>query len=425
MEFKKYFFKGLTAFGVIAASISFFFILYKWDEVFESLEKLAQILAPITIGLVIAYLLNPIMMFFENKIFLKYLPMIKIKKLTDTKIKELSRYFSISCALIIAGVTIYLLSYVIIPEIITSIKTFIANLPAYGSNIIKFINDFFEKNPSISELLENNFHMDRQAIIRKLISMTEEWAKNSVLSKAGVMAQHFATGFVGVYNSIKNFIIGIIVSVYVLFNKEIFTGQTKKLVYTLFPEKKANILIKTARKSNTIFSGFVFGKILDSTIIGIISFITLFIMDMPYYVLVSVIIGVTNIIPFFGPFIGAIPCSILILIVDPLKGLYFIIFILILQQIDGNIIGPKILGDSTGLSAFWVLFSILTFGGLLGFLGMVIGVPVFAVIYYIVKEISTYLLTKKDLPTVSEEYRDIEKIEHINDEKVITYISKN
>ena len=148
-------------------------------------------------------------------------------------------------------------------------------------------------------------------------------------------------------------------------------------------------------------------------------------MDMPYYVLVSVIIGVTNIIPFFGPFIGAIPCSILILIVDPLKGLYFIIFILILQQIDGNIIGPKILGDSTGLSAFWVLFSILTFGGLLGFLGMVIGVPVFAVIYYIVKEISTYLLTKKDLPTVSEEYRDIEKIEHINDEKVITYISKN
>ena len=223
-------------------------------------------------------------------------------------------------------------------------------------------------------------------------------------------------------------VIGIIISIYVLMSKEVFIGQSKKVVYALFTGKKANAVIHTVHKSNEIFGGFISGKILDSLIIGILCFICLYFMKMPYSVLVSVIVGVTNVIPFFGPYLGAVPSTILIMLANPIQGLYFVIFILVLQQIDGNIIGPKILGDSTGLSSFWVVFAILLGGGIFGIPGMIIGVPLFAVIFYILRRGLNYVIQKKQLPLDSENYIWAERLDIENNELVDyqkeTYVSK-
>ena len=214
----------------------------------------------------------------------------------------------------------------------------------------------------------------------------------------------FANGVYIVVRSLINLIIGVIVAVYLLQTKEKFIGQGKKIVYALFKPETGNKIIHTMRRSNEIFGGFVIGKIIDSLIIGVISYITLRIMQLPYPALLASIIGVTNIIPIFGPFIGAIPCLILVVLANPLQALYLLIYIIVIQQVDGNIIGPKILGDSTGLSSFWVIFSILIAGGFFGLPGMILGVPIFAVIYYLLKKLFEGKLRKKDLPTKTNDY---------------------
>ncbi len=209
-----------------------------------------------------------------------------------------------------------------------------------------------------------------------------------------------------VINIVKNLLIGLIVAIYVVNSKETFISQAKKITYSILPEPNAAFVIDQFRLAHRMFGGFIIGKMIDSLIIGVICFVGMSILNIPYVMLVSVIIGVTNIIPFFGPFIGAIPSALLILLANPLKSLYFLVFVLVLQQFDGNILGPKILGDSTGLSSFWVLFSILLFGGLWGFIGMVIGVPLFAVIYHLIRLTVNHFLRKKELSTVTEEYLD-------------------
>ena len=210
-----------------------------------------------------------------------------------------------------------------------------------------------------------------------------------------------------------DFIIGFIISIYVLASKETFAGQAKKIAYALFEPDSANIILNNFRFTHKTFVGFVGGKILDSIIIGILCFIGTSIMNMPYAVLVSVIIGVTNVIPFFGPFLGAIPTTILIFVVDPghpLNCLYFVLFILILQQFDGNILGPKILGNSTGITGFWVIFSITLFGGLFGVGGMIVGVPLFAVLYAIIKSYVNGALRRKKLPEDTASYISLSEI---------------
>ena len=205
----------------------------------------------------------------------------------------------------------------------------------------------------------------------------------------------------------KNFLIGIIVAVYVLNCKTTFASQAKKIIYSIFNKKLGSAIIHEIRFVHQGFGGFIIGKLIDSLIIGILCYICLTLMKMPYTMLISVIIGITNIIPFFGPFIGAVPSFILLLLVSPMQSLYFIIFIFVLQQFDGNILGPKILGDSTGLSSFWVLFSILFFGGLMGFFGMIIGVPFFAVAYHLISQAVNKALQKKELSTNTDDYKNI------------------
>ncbi len=409
---KPYLAIGLTAFIVIIASISVFFLIYRYAGLAELWNKLLNILQPITIGLIIAYLVNPIVKFEEKHL----LPLLKKRMKNQKRAEKFSRMISILGALIFVGLIIGILLQMVIPELYSSIEGMIVDLPKQVNYFTDWAGSYIDEESEIAKYLEQG--------LRQGITFFEDWAKTDFLPQTKNILTSLTTGAISVVKVLFNVIIGIIISIYVLMSKETFIGQAKKLVYALFPAKQANAIVHTGHKSNKIFGGFISGKILDSLIIGILCFIGLSILKMPYTLLVSVIVGVTNIIPFFGPYLGAIPSAILIMLSSPLHGLYFIIFILVLQQVDGNIIGPKILGDSTGLTSFWVVFAILIGGGLFGVLGMIMGVPVFAVIYYIIRNIINYVLERKKLPKETSQYTDVRclniqehKLEHWETDK--------
>lgn len=248
-------------------------------------------------------------------------------------------------------------------------------------------------------------------VLTKLTDYVENWATKTLLPQARTYLIQITSGVINIVKAMFNFVIGIIVAVYVLMIKERLIGQSKKVVYAVFKPKQGNIIVETMHKANDIFGGFIIGKIIDSAIIGVICYVGCSILRIPDTMLVSVIIGVTNIIPLFGPFIGAIPALLLVVIQSPWHALYLLIFIIVLQQVDGNIIGPKILGNSTGLTSFWVMFAILIGGGMFGFLGMLLGVPVFALIYYIVRRLVNHGVAKKQLPVTTADYVKVARID--------------
>ncbi|KSV60070.1 AI-2E family transporter [Acetivibrio ethanolgignens] len=400
--FRAYFTVGVVSFLVIAAAVIFFFLLFRLDTIRSFFHKLTGILQPIIIGFVIAYLLSPIMDFFERQLIRFVLSKSK-KDTVSSRISSFIRGIAIFLSLLIAFFLIYILGSLIIPEIYVSITGIIKDMPGHIDMFTNWINHTLDNNQLVASYVKEG--------IVKITDYFENWVETDLLSKVNTWVNYFATGVIGIINIIKNLLIGIIVSVYILIEKEHFAAQGKMIIYALFKTHPANVIIETLRQSNKIFGGFIMGKIIDSMIMGVLCFIGLSFFKMPYTLLVSVIVGVTNVIPFFGPYFGAIPSAILILFIDPMKCLYFLIFILVLQQIDGNIIGPTILGDSTGLSAFWVIFSILAAGGLFGLIGMLIGVPFFAVVYYIVSTYIEYRLSCKNLKSTSEAYRQLEHID--------------
>ena len=255
-------------------------------------------------------------------------------------------------------------------------------------------------------------------VLQKASDAVQKFLENDLLAQVQVYLTSIASGVIYTLKFLLNLVVGIIVSIYVLASQETFAGQAKKIIYAMFKPVRANVIVETVRKSNEIFGGFISGKLLDSAIIGILAYVVLTIMRMPDTILLAVIIGVTNIIPFFGPFIGAIPSFLIVVLQNPLQGVYFLIFIFILQQIDGNIIGPKILGDSTGLSSFWVVFAILVFGGLWGFPGMLLGVPLMAVIYYVAQKLVSYFLRKRGLVDDTGSYIHLMRIDKRTNELV-------
>lgn len=402
---KPYLAIGLTAFIVIIASISVFFLIYRYAGLAERWNKLLNILQPIIIGLIIAYLVNPIVKFEEKYL----LPFLKKRIKSQKRAEKSSRMISIFGALVFVGFIIGILLQMVIPELYRSIEGMIVDLPKQVNYFTDWVGSYIDEESELAKYLEQG--------LRQVTTFFEDWAKTEFLPQTKNILASVTSGAISVVKVLFNVIIGIIISIYVLLSKESFIGQAKKLVYALFPAKQANAIVHTGHKSNKIFGGFISGKILDSLIIGILCFIGLSLLKMPYTLLVSVIVGVTNIIPFFGPYLGAIPSAILIMLSSPLHGLYFIIFILVLQQVDGNIIGPKILGDSTGLTSFWVVFAILVGGGLFGVPGMIMGVPVFAVIYYIIRNIINYVLGKKNLPKETGEYIAVRRL-NIQDHKL-------
>ena len=306
------------------------------------------------------------------------------------KVHQVSRSVGILAAVMFLIAVIVALCNMMIPELYRSIRDMAVTVPGQLNDALDFITKTLAGDSTLEQIFTRT--------LREVTDLLQNWMKTDMLTQANVVMTNLTEGVINVVSELFNAIIGIIVSIYVLFSKETFSMQTKKIIYALFRPSQANMILHLTIKSNEIFGGFIIGKIIDSAIIGVLCFVSLSILKMPYTLLVSVIVGVTNVIPFFGPYIGAIPSAILIMLSDPKMGIYFAIFILILQQLDGNIIGPKILGNSTGLSAFWVVFSILLGGGLFGFVGMILGVPTFAVIYYIVRMLINHRLEEKALP---------------------------
>ncbi len=399
---------GLISFLVIIGSIAFFFLIYRYHGFAKTLDKIMVILQPITIGLILAYLVNPVVNFEERCL----LPYAKQKMKNPEQAQKVVRGISVAGALLFLALVIGILLQMVVPELYKSINGMIDTLPKQVNSFMDWISDYVDNDSELSGYLEIG--------LTKGTEFFENWAQTEFLPQTKNIVAGVTTGVIGVVKILFNVVIGIIISIYVLMSKEIFIGQSKKVVYALFSGKKANAIIHTVHKSNEIFGGFISGKILDSLIIGILCFICLYFMKMPYSVLVSVIVGVTNVIPFFGPYLGAVPSTILIMLANPIQGFYFVIFILVLQQVDGNIIGPKILGDSTGLSSFWVVFAILVGGGIFGIPGMIIGVPLFAVIFYILRRILNYTIQKKRLPLDSGDYIKTEKLD-IESNKLVDY----
>lgn len=392
---------SLAVFITFCCCILFFFAIYRYNGFTDYWKKITFILQPIIIGLVLAYLLNPIMKFIEN--WVKKLLKEKVKMKNTKKIAGISRGIGILGSYLFLFGILFILLAAIVPAISASILDIVKTLPQQVNVLIDWIYEVAEGDSEFAHVAEE--------IINNTTTYFETWMTSYLLPQAEKYISSITSGVIASLKFVLNIIVGVIVSVYVMLSQEKFAGQAKKILYAVFKPVRANVIIKVVRRSNDIFGGFISGKILDSAIIGLIAYMVLVIMQMPDTILIAVIIGVTNIIPFFGPFIGAIPSFIIIVLQNPMQGIYFLIFIIILQQIDGNIIGPKILGNSTGLSSFWVVFAIMLFGGLWGFPGMLLGVPIMAVIYYIVQSIVSYLLKKRGIPDSEIDYVHLKSID--------------
>jgi predicted PurR-regulated permease PerM len=399
---KKYLYWGVTAFLVIAVSIMFFYGVFHIKVLAGVFDKWITILMPIIYGLIIAYLLSPVLNYFERYILYPFFFQ-KCKVKENKKNRRRVRGFAIFITLLIAIFIVIGLFSLILPQLFISISSLITSFPTDYENFSKMFQEIFISNPNLESTVAN--YLDVASVY------IEAFLNNQILPRVNEILLQFSSGIINFIGVLKNLFIGVIVSIYVMSSKELFAAQSKKLVYAALKPYRANILIKNLRLTNDMFSGFISGKLLDSFIIGVLCFIGTKWMHTPYPVLISVIIGVTNIIPFFGPYLGAVPCGILILFVDPIKFVYFIIFIILLQTFDGNILGPKILGHSTGLSSFWVIVAILLGGGLFGIVGMFIGVPVFAVIYALIKAFINRSLIAHDLPFRTSDYYNLDYID--------------
>lgn len=387
--------KALITLAVILTSILFFFLLYKLADVRGAISFMMSKIAPVLYGIAIAYLLNPLVERIRkplNGFFGKHMK-------NQKRAAKTAKGISITTAVVLALVAVSVLLWLIIPQLFESISKLIESMPGYIKSVMNWYDTTIKSGSGWAGVVKEYLDKGLEAL--------NKWMSTDLMDTVNTMVTSLTSSVIGFISFIVNMLIGIVVAVYALIEKDVFVGQAKKLTYTLFKPERANSIIDTARHGDKIFGGFLSGKILDSIIVGVITFICLSIFKMPYTLLISVIIGVTNIIPFFGPFIGAIPCAFFILLIDPVQCLWFVIFIVILQQIDGNIIGPKILGTTTGISEFWVTFALLLFGGLFGFIGMIIGVPLFAVIYYIIKNLVNKKIQERGLPTQSALYHDI------------------
>lgn len=386
-EFEKYIYLMLAGFGAIALSILFFFLLFRLNVVGEYLSAAANTLMPFIYGCVMAYLIYPM-----SQRITAYLD-----KLTQEKWKKATLSAGIFIGLMIFAVGIYLLLWMLLPQLIDSIVSIATGMPAMVDSLSKWIGSVLSDNPQLQEYASN--------LLENSSTQLETWLTGTMIPKAQELITSLSASVISTLWGLFDFVIGIIVCVYVLGSADKLKRQSKMIINALAPPKYAEAIFEITYEMDQCFGGFIRGKLLDSLIIGILCFICVSIMDMPYPVLISTIVGVTNIIPFFGPFIGAIPSAILVLTVSPLQALYFVIFVFILQQFDGNILGPAILGQSTGLGSIWVLFSILIFGDMFGFVGMIIGVPTFAVIYFLISKYVFRKLREKEMDEEIEDYR--------------------
>lgn len=396
---KPYFKWGLTALVVIFISILLVVIFTNLPGFFAVLKSVGTILEPLFIGVIIAFLLNPIVRFVDCRLN----PLLARKtKWKPTTIKKLSRAAGVVVALVFALLILYAFFSMLLPQLYDSVVGIVDNAETYYTSIDGWVQNILEDNPEIQRYVD--------AALTRVFTSFDTWFNTTFLQDVQKLLTTLTTSVVAVVKSLLNVLIGLVASVYILWSKDTFQSQSKKLIVALFSPKRADHIFYLGRNIHRVFSGYVIGTIVDSALMGVLCYIGMLILKMPYPALVSTIVGVTNVIPFFGPIIGLVPSAFLILLVNPLQAFYFVIFILAVQQIDGNVIAPKILGNSIGISGFWVLASITVAGSLFGFAGMVLGVPVFAILYLLISDAVNETLRKKNRTTDTAAYGGINAV---------------
>lgn len=397
---RQYFKWGLTALTVIFISILLVVIFTNLPGFFALLQSIGKIISPLIYGIVIAFLLNPVMNFVHDRLC----PILARRGVK--RAETLSRAIAIIFAFVFGGLIVYAFFAMLLPQLYVSVMSIVDSAPGYYQKLEGWAVNVLEDNPELQTYVEKALDTAQ--------SYVHKWIETSLLSDMQKLLTTLTTSVMSLVNLVTNLIIGFVASIYILWSKTTFQAQAKKIVVATFKPSAANHLLELGSNINRIFSGFIIGKIIDSAIIGVLCYIVMCIMKMPYTALISTIVGVTNVIPVFGPLIGLLPSALIILLVNPLQSFYFVIFIIILQQIDGNVIGPKILGNTVGISGFWVLISITFAASIFGFTGMLLGVPVFAVIYLIISDIVNSALRRKGRSTVTEDYYAIHTVSDLD-----------
>ena len=394
-----YFKWGLTAVAVIVIALVISLIFSKLGPIATAISTIISTVSSVLYGVVMAFLMAPVydrIGIWVGEILSSLFP--KWKK-SDKYAKMIA---TLAC-LVILILVVFALIMMIIPELVNSITNVISYAPSGTQNLEAWLKDILNKNPNLEKLIIGNY-LD-------ISERLSDIATTTVLPNVNTYIKNLSSGVINALGVVVNIIIGLMVMMYLLNMKTTLASQAKKIVYAVAGVKIGNEIVTEARYIKNMFEKFIVGKIIDSIIIGIINYVFMAIIHMPYALLISVVVGVTNVIPFFGPFIGAIPSIILLLLISPFTALQFAVWILVLQQVDGNIIGPKILGQTTGLPSFWVLFSILLFGGLFGIVGMIIAVPTWAIIYRTISRLSEHFLKKKGLEPDSKHYMNLDHID--------------
>lgn len=429
---KKYLYWGITAFCVIIASqIAGGIISSGSINLGAIISGLSRALTPLVYGFAIAYLLNPVENFFEKGVFMK-LSARRREKNDPThgygnevmiRDRNRARLFGVICAMLTLFLVVAGIIGIILPQLISTVQKLINNMQGYVDSVTGWVNDQLSNYPEAREWINNNLDNISDAFVGWLTSTFSPSSEGGGIM--GILS-NFSSGVFTVAQVVMDILIGLVVAVYFLYSKELFAAQLKKALYSIVPPRYGNAVIRNLRTIHRSFGSFLSGKIIDSLIIMLLFFIVLSVFNFPYAILCSVIMGVFNIIPMFGPIIGAIPCALLILLEDPLYCLYFILVVVVIQQLDGNVIGPKVLGESTGLSSFWIVFALLFGQSLFGFVGLIIGIPLFAVIYSIIRTRVGRKLENKGLPSDSNVYRKVAYVDEDTGELITLYeMNKN
>ena len=394
-----YFKWGITAVAVIVIALVISLIFSKLGIIASALKTVVSTVSSVLYGVVMAFLMAPVydrISAWVEEILSSFFPKWK-------KSGKWAKFIATLACIIILIFVIFALIMMIIPELVNSITNVIGYAPDGMSNLENWLKDILNKNPDLERLVIGNY--------QDISERVSDIATTTVLPNVNTYIKNLSSGVINALGVVVNIIIGMMVMMYLLNMKTTLSSQAKKIVYSMAGVKIGNEIVTEARYIKNMFEKFIVGKIIDSIIIGIINYFFMVIIHMPYALLISVVVGVTNVIPFFGPFIGAIPSIVLLLLVSPFTALQFAVWILVLQQVDGNIIGPKILGQTTGLPSFWVLFSILLFGGLFGIVGMIIAVPTWAIIYRTISRVSEHFLRKRGLEPDSGSYVNLDYID--------------
>ncbi|MBQ9905854.1 MAG: AI-2E family transporter [Oscillospiraceae bacterium] len=387
-----------TAVWIFSVCLTIGIAVWRWSSLVEIFRKILSVMAPVLVGLVLAYLMSPLQNWLE----------IRIGRFTDKNKPHprLKRALSVTGAILVLLIAIFGLVAAIVPELISSIKNLLVSLPEYLTNMTDWINAHIaslkDDQPQLYSVLTNIW----DTALNSANNFADQFEPklDSIASGGADVISTLTSGAVSVFKWLTNFLLGIIITIYLLYNKETYLAQARKLLYAVLPEKNVHTFLEIGSHVSYKFMHFLSGKTLDSMIIGLLCFTGMTILNMPYTTLISILVGVTNIIPFFGPIIGAVPSALLILLSEPRKLIPFVIFILVLQQFDGNFLGPKILGESLGLPMFWTLFAITVGGGIFGFVGMVAFVPIFAAVYTLFSDFLSEQLHKKGLPADTANY---------------------